>query len=174
MWSEGRSRFLSIVAGILMLAFGVIFLLARNAAIEFICVMLIILLLAEGVINCVVYFTTEHILPAIGWTLASGIVQIVFALYLIFNFGFAVGIFGTVVGILALVNAVSTISLAAHSRILGVRHWIALFGLGLLELIFSLMMLWNPYVGASFAVICLGIYMLIAGIHILVDMFFPN
>ena len=159
-----RYWWLLLAVGLLLLAVGIlIFLFPARSYLELSMLLGWVILLA-GILEVVLSATNRHFITGSGWMLAGGIIEMILGLVLIFNVALAATMLPLLLGFWLLMRAFSTIGLGSDMRTLEISGagWTIL--MGILLLICSLWILFQPVgVGTSAVIVWVGITMLFAG-----------
>ena len=159
-----RYWWLLLAVGLLLLAVGIlIFLFPARSYLELSMLLGWVILLA-GILDVVLSATNRHFITGRGWMLAGGIIEMILGLVLIFNVALAATMLPLLLGFWLLMRAFSTIGLGSDMRTLEISGagWTIL--MGILLLICSLWILFQPVgVGTSAVIVWVGITMLFAG-----------
>lgn len=159
-----RYWWLLLAVGLLLLAVGIlIFLFPARSYLELSMLLGWVILLA-GILEVVLSATNRHFITGRGWMLAGGIIEMILGLVLIFNVALAATMLPLLLGFWLLMRAFSTIGLGSDMRTLEISGagWTIL--MGILLLIYSLWILFQPVgVGTSAVIVWVGITMLFAG-----------
>lgn len=159
-----RYWWLLLAVGLLLLAVGIlIFLFPARSYLELSMLLGWVILLA-GILEVVLSATNRHFITGRGWMLAGGIIEMILGLVLIFNVALAATMLPLLLGFWLLMRAFSTIGLGNDMRTLEISGagWTIL--MGILLLICSLWILFQPVgVGTSAVIVWVGITMLFAG-----------
>ncbi len=159
-----RYWWLLLAVGLLLLAVGIlIFLFPARSYLELSMLLGWVILLA-GILEVVLSATNRHFITGRGWMLAGGIIEMILGLVLIFNVALAASMLPLLLGFWLLMRAFSTIGLGSDMRTLEISGagWTIL--MGILLLICSLWILFQPVgVGTSAVIVWVGITMLFAG-----------
>ncbi len=122
-------------------------------------------MLAAGILETVISTANDHFVTGRGWMLASGIIQIILGLILIFNVALSAAMLPIVLGFWLLLRAFATIGLGGDMRALEVSGSGWTIVSGVLLLICALWMLFQPLVfGTTVVIVWVGIALLLAGI----------
>lgn len=159
-----RYWWLLLAVGLLLLAVGIlIFLFPARSYLELSMLLGWVILLA-GILEVVLSATNRHFITGRGWMLAGSIIEMILGLVLIFNVALAATMLPLLLGFWLLMRAFSTIGLGSDMRTLEISGagWTIL--MGILLLICSLWILFQPVgVGTSAVIVWVGITMLFAG-----------
>lgn len=129
-----------------------------------------VLMLASGIIELVIAFTEKYMVGR-GWTAVLGALEVILGIILIASPGITAAVLPIVLGLWLLFRGISMIALASemnHFRIQGMGWTIAL---GILLILCSLLILFQPLFGFAAVVIWVGVAFLVAGVSITVFAF---
>lgn len=159
-----RYWWLLLAVGLLLLAVGILIFLFPARSYLGLSMLLGWVILLAGILEVVLSATNRHFITGRGWMLAGGIIEIILGLVLIFNVALAATMLPLLLGFWLLMRAFSTIGLGSDMRTLEISGagWTIL--MGILLLICSLWILFQPVgVGTSAVIVWVGITMLFAG-----------
>lgn len=159
-----RYWWLLLAVGLLLLAVGILIFLFPARSYLGLSMLLGWVILLAGILEVVLSATNRHFITGRGWMLAGGIIEMVLGLVLIFNVALAASMLPLLLGFWLLMRAFSTIGLGSDMRTLEISGagWTIL--MGILLLICSLWILFQPVgVGTSAVIVWVGITMLFAG-----------
>lgn len=129
-----------------------------------------VLMLASGIIELVIAFTEKYMVGR-GWTAVLGALEVILGIILIASPGITAAVLPIVLGLWLLFRGISMIALASemnHFRVQGMGWTIAL---GILLILCSLLILFQPLFGFAAVVIWVGVAFLVAGVSITVFAF---
>ena len=159
-----RYWWLLLAVGLLLLAVGILIFLFPARSYLGLSMLLGWVILLAGILEVVLSATNRHFITGRGWMLAGGIIEMILGLVLIFNVALAATMLPLLLGFWLLMRAFSTIGLGSDMRTLEISGagWTIL--MGILLLICSLWILFQPVgVGTSAVIVWVGITMLFAG-----------
>lgn len=159
-----RYWWLLLAVGLLLLAVGILIFLFPARSYLGLSMLLGWVILLAGILEVVLSATNRHFITGRGWMLAGGIIEMILGLVLIFNVALAATMLPLLLGFWLLMRAFSTIGLGSDMCTLEISGagWTIL--MGILLLICSLWILFQPVgVGTSAVIVWVGITMLFAG-----------
>lgn len=107
-----------------------------------------------GLAEAVFSFVNRKELENWGWSLAFGAVTFIVGTSLVINPVLSIGILAFYIGFVLLFRSVSAISFAIDLKRYGSKNWAMLLVLGVLEIIFSFILILNPvFTGMSIVVL---------------------
>lgn len=99
-----------------------------------------------------------------GWSLAFGIVTFIVGLSLTMHPALSISVLAFYIGFLILFRSVSAISFAVDLKRYGRKDWGVLLAFGLLGIIFSFILIWNPIFAGMSVVVLVALNFLFAGL----------
>ena len=160
-----RYWWLLLVVGIVLLLVGVLIFLFPARSYLGLSMLLGWVILLAGVLEVVLSASNRHFITGRGWMLAGGIIEIILGIVLIFNIGLAASMLPLFLGFWLLMRAFGAIGLGSDMRTLEIAGsgWTILTGI--LLLLCSLWILFQPAgVGTAAVIIWAGITLLFAGV----------
>lgn len=160
-----RYWWLLLVVGIVLLLVGVLTFLFPARSYLGLSMLLGWVILLAGVLEVVLSASNRHFITGRGWMLAGGIIEIILGIVLIFNIGLAASMLPLFLGFWLLMRAFGAIGLGSDMRTLEIAGsgWTILTGI--LLLLCSLWILFQPAgVGTAAVIIWAGITLLFAGV----------
>ena len=106
---------------------------------------------------------TEKIIYNWGWNLAGGIIDLLIGILLLANPGLSVVFLLFYVGFALIFRAIMTIGWAVYLNKLGFRNWGWVLFAGIIGLLFSFLLLWNPAITGLVIVIYLSVAFIMLG-----------
>lgn len=120
--------------------------------------------LFSGISEIVFSLTNRNEMDNWGWVLAFGILTTVIGGLLLSNPAVSMATLTFYVGFLILFRSISALSFSLDLRDYGISDWGALMALGVIGLIFSIIMIWNPAFAGMTIVIWTGLAFITTGI----------
>lgn len=160
-----RYWWLLLLAGIVLLLTGILVFIFPGRSYLGMSLLFGWVILLAGILEVVISTANRHFITGRGWMLAGGIIQIVLGVILIFNVGLSASMLPFFLGFWLLMRAFSTIGLGGDMHTMGISGsgWTILTGV--LLLLCSLGILFQPLgVGTAAVVIWVGITLLFAGV----------
>ncbi len=163
--SAVKHWWLSLLLGILLIIMGIWVIRTPLASYIGLSILFGWLLFISGVIEMVFSIGNKDTLRGWGWHLASGIIDFILGGFLIFNPDITMVILPFLVGIWMMFGGVSAIAMSMELKSHGTKGWGWNLVMGILTIIFSFLVIYNPVLGGfylvfmtAFALITLGIY----------------
>lgn len=99
-----------------------------------------------------------------GWSLAFGIITFIVGFLLVIQPALSLSLLAFYIGFTILFRSVAAISFALDLKKYRIKYWGALLTLGVLGIIFSFILIWNPVFAGLSVVILIAISFLLAGL----------
>lgn len=106
----------------------------------------------------------RHQLENWGWSLAFGIITFIVGTSLVMQPALSITVLAFYIGFILLFRSVAAISFAVDLKRYGSRNWGVLLVLGVLGIIFSFILIWNPIFAGMSVVILIALSFLFAGL----------
>ncbi len=156
------------ICGALLVVVGVLAIIHPAATYAAVALLLAWLVLLAGLIRVGSYFAGREAGPfgryVSGWTLALGILDVLFGIVLLFNVRTAMLAMAVFIGIWGMVRSLLIIFTAVRLKSFHVHSWGWLCGLGALLFLFAFIMLMLPGLQVGIVAAFLGAYFIIAGV----------
>lgn len=145
--------YLSLIVGILFLLFG--FWILKTPLESYVTLALLfgVIFLVNGIFEIIFSISNRKEIDNWGWILAGGIIDLLFGIVLASNVGLSMAVLPFYVGFMLLFRSVAAIGYAFDLKGFGIRDWYWLLLLGILGLLFSFIMIWNPIFGGMTIII---------------------
>lgn len=156
--------YLSLIVGILFLLFG--FWILKTPLESYVTLALLfgVVFLVNGIFEIIFSISNRKEIDNWGWILAGGIIDLLFGFVLASNVGLSMAVLPFYVGFMLLFRSVAAIGYAFDLKGFGMRDWYWLLLLGILGLLFSFIMIWNPVFGGMTIIIWTALAFITYGI----------
>lgn len=121
-----------------------------------------------GIAEIVFSISNRHQLDNWGWSLAFGIITLIAGFLLFLNPGLSMITLAFYVGFIVLFRSVAAISFSLDLKRHGSTNWGWALAFGILGVVFSFILLWNPLFAGMGAVVLVGLSFLFAGLFSIV------
>lgn len=160
-----RYWWLLLAAGIVLLAMGVITFVYPQQSYMGMAILFGWLMLLTGMLQVAVASTSSHFVTGRGWMLAGGIIEIALGIILVFNIALSAASLPIFLGFWLMFRGFSAIGLGGDLSAMGVRGSGWTTASGILLLLCSLWILFQPLVfGTTAVIVWVGISLLLAGV----------
>ncbi len=156
-WTFLAAGILLIIMGILVYIFPVIFYVSLSWILG-------AFITLEGLIHVIFAATNRKKMHSWGWMLTSGLLEIFLGSILFFYPGVTIVTIPLLVGLWLIIRGISLISYSIDLKKHHADTWGWLLAGGIMTLLFALLIIYNPLIGALFIVLWAGIGFIIAGI----------
>ena len=172
--SKTVSRILWVVAGVLLMADGVICLAWPGVALTTLAVFLGIVMLISGAVDIVIFAKGHTYMHGSGWFLADGILTVILALFILFNQAFTMLTLPFIFGMWLLFSGISKIVNSFDLKMIGVRGWGWFLALGILFVVGGFLSFLDPVAGALTLGAVTGVILILQGIGSILRAFFSG
>lgn len=136
--------YLSLILGILFIVTGILVLRTPVESYLALSVLFSVTFLVNGFFEIVYSITNRKQLDNWGWVLAGGIVDLLFGAWLMWSPMVSVAILPYFVGFMLMFRSFTAIGFSIDMKSFGIKDWGWLLAFGILGLIFSIILIWNP------------------------------
>ena len=157
------SRILWILAGVLLIAAGVLCLVSPGTAISSLTVVLGTAMLFSGVVDIVIFASGRRYMIGAGWFLVDGVLTVLLSLFLLCNQWFTALTLPFIVGMWLLFSGISKFVNSFDLQRLGVRGWGWFTALGLLLAAAGFLSFLDPLAGMVAISALVGVFLILQG-----------
>ena len=157
--------YLSLILGILFIVTGIWVLRTPIESYLALSMLFSITFFVNGIFEIVYSISNRKQLNSWGWLFAGGIVDLLFGLWLMSSPMVSIAILPFFVGFMLLFRSFAAIGLAVDMKSFGANGWGWLLALGILGMVFSFILLWNPMLAGltiviwtAWAFIAIGVF----------------
>ena len=155
---------LSLVVGVLAIVVGVWSLCTPVDTFLALTLLFVVAFLVEGVLEVVFSVVNRRTVHGWGWGLVMGVVDVVFAVFLMRNLELTPVVFGYVIAFWLLFRAVWGITVSIDLNDYNVRGWGWLLALSIIGVVLAALMLFFPLMAAPFVVYLVGFALILYGV----------
>lgn len=156
--------YIPLIFGIILLLVGIDVLMTPLASYLTLAAVFSIAFLVSGLLQLLFAITNIGRLHSWGWYLAGGILYSIIGLLLVSRPQISIDTLPFFVGFFVLFQSVNALAWAYDLKHLGVKSWGSVAILGVLGIIFSFILLWNPLFAGLSLVIWTGMAFIFGGI----------
>lgn len=156
--------YLPLILGIVFIAVGILALITPEATYLSLAIFFSVSFFVVGMLEIIFSISHREQLDGWGWSLASGILSFIIGLLLIIHPHVSVITLPLFVGFLVLYRSIMAIAWSIELKNYKVPNWGWLLFTGILGVIISFFLLWNPYIAGLTAAVFTGISLVIVGI----------
>ncbi len=162
--SRNFSRVLWSIAGVLLIAAGIVCLLSPSAAVTALSVFLGIAVLVSGIADIMIFVRGQGLLFGAGWFLADGVAAVILSLFLLFNRAFTTLTLPFIFGMWLLFSGITKLVNSFELCRFGVRGWGWFTALGCLLAVVGFLSFLDPILGMLAMSILIGILLILQGL----------
>lgn len=160
-----RLRRLALALCLCLLALGAVMVIWPDISVNVVCLLLGILCTAAGIYQIVRYFQLGFVGVFFRFDLTLGILGVVAGVFLLTHPQGARALLPVAVGVYMLLSGIFTVQTAVELRRFGSGSWGGELALGIIDSLFALALILDPFQGADTLMIFLGISLVIDGIQ---------
>ena len=120
-------------------------------------------MLISGILEIIFAFSNRKGVPSWGWYIVGGLIDLVLGIYLIAYPMVSMEVIPFIIAFWLMFRGFSSIGYAMDLKRYGTRDWGWYIAFGILAVICSLLILWQPAIGAMYAVYMISFAFLIIG-----------
>ncbi|MGA3015422.1 MAG: DUF308 domain-containing protein [Bacteroidales bacterium] len=148
--------YLSLILGIIFIFVGIWVLMTPVSSYFTLSILFSVTIFVSGISEIIYSITNRKEISNWGWVLAGGIIDLLFGLWLIASPLLSIAILPFVVAFILMFRSMMGIGFAFDLKDFAGSGWGWLLTLGILGLLFSFILLWNPVFAGLTTVICTG------------------
>lgn len=161
-------KVLSVIAGVLLIAAGVVCLMNQDVAVLSAGVLIGIFMLCSGILEVVMFSYGRKLMLGSGWLLLDGILTVLLSLFLLFNQAFTMVYLPILFAMWLLFSGVSKFVTSFDLQAFRVRGWGWVMAFGLILMVFGFVALMDPWLSTIAMGITIGIVFILQGIDAIV------
>ena len=158
-----KNWWLSLILGILYIIVALCLLFAPGSSYIALSVIFSISMLISGIIEIIFSISNRRGISSWGWYLAGGIIDLILGIYLVAYPLLSMEVIPFIVAFWMMFRGFSATGYSMDLKRYGTREWGWYMGFGILAIICSLIILWQPAVGALYVIYMLAFTFLIIG-----------
>lgn len=156
--------YLLLILGIIMIGVGIWVFLTPLEAYITLAMLFAFTFLIAGIMEIIYAVSSRKLLDNWGWTLAGGIIDLMIGVLLVTQPGISMIVLPFYVGFAIMFRSVMAIGWALELKRQYIKDWGNLLAIGIMGLIFSFVMIWNPLFAGMTLVFYTAMAFIIAGI----------
>ena len=158
-----KNWWVSLLLGLLYILIAICLMFTPLASYVALSVLFSVSMFVSGTLEILFAVTNKKNISSWGWYLASGIIDLILGIYLMANIGLSMAVLPFIVAFWLMFRGFSSVGYAMDLKRYGTRDWGWYVAFGILAVICSLIILWQPAVGALYAVYMISFAFLIIG-----------
>ena len=155
----------AIILSACMMILGIVMIIWPNVSALVVCYLMGAICIATGVYELIRYFDLGVVGILFRYDLLVSILSILVGIILLFHPLGALTILPIILGLYIIIAGVFSIQISTESRHFGMNDWWMSLVFGIVGIIFGLLMVINPFAGASTLMEFIGIALLLTGIE---------
>ena len=159
-----KNWWLSLILGILYIIVALCLLFAPGSSYIALSVIFSISMLISGIIEIIFSISNRRSISSWGWYLAGGIIDLILGIYLVAYPLLSMEVIPFIVAFWMMFRGFSATGYSMDLKRYGTRDWGWYMAFGILAILCSLLILWQPAVGALYAVYMISFTFLIIGL----------
>ncbi len=156
--------YIPLIVGVILIGLGIYTFMSPEASYLALALLFSLSFLVSGLFEIIFSIANKDVLDNWGWTLAFGVLTLAVGVLLLVNPAISMITLAFYVGFLILFRSISAIGYAVDFRRYGISDWGVLMIIGVLGLIFSFLLIWNPILSGMTVVIWTGLALITSGI----------
>lgn len=157
-----KNWWVSLILGILYIGVAICLMFAPLSSYVALSVIFSISMLISGILEILFAISNKHI-SSWGWYLAGGIIDLIVGIYLVAYPMVSMEIIPFLIAFWLMFRGFSATGYSMDLKRYGTRDWGWYMGFGILAILCSLLILWQPAVGALYAIYMISFTFLIIG-----------
>ena len=121
-------------------------------------------MLISGILEIIFAFSNRKGVPSWGWYIVGGLIDLVLGIYLIAYPMVSMEVIPFIIAFWLMFRGFSSTAYSTHLKLSGTRDWGWYMAFGILAILCSLLILWQPAIGALYAVYMISFTFLIIGL----------
>ena len=160
-----KNWYLPLIGGIIFIGVGVLVLMTPHESYLTLSIIFSISFLISGILDVVFSISNRNEMEGWGWNLALGLLNMVIGFILIIHPGISIVTLPFFVGFVVLFRSIMAIGASLELKNYYVLDWGYLMGLGILGVIFSIILIWNPVFAGLSLIIWTALAFIVFGVY---------
>lgn len=156
--------YIPLIVGVILIGLGIYTFTSPQESYLALALLFSLAFLLSGLFEIAFSVVNRQVLDNWGWILAFGILTFAIGVLLFINPAISLITLAFYVGFLVLFRSISAIGYAIDLKRYGISDWGVLMLVGILGLIFSLLLIWNPILSGMTVVIWTGLALISSGV----------
>ena len=156
--------YIPLLVGLIFVIVSIVAFTSPNSSLLALSILFSLSFLFGGLSEIVFSVVNRHQMENWGWSLAFGIITFIVGFSLVIHPALSLSVLAFYIGFVILFRSVAAISFALDIKSYGSKNWGTLLTLGIIGVIFSFILIWNPVFAGMSIVILVALNFLIAGL----------
>ena len=161
--STVKHWYIPLVVGLLFIGLGIWTMFSPAESYLALAILFIIAFIVGGLLDIIFAISNKDELDGWGWELANGILMFIIGIIMAFNPAITLVTLPFYIGFVIMFRSIMAISSSMELKKYGVLDWGNLMAMGILGLIFSFILLWNPVFAGITIVVWTGLALITIG-----------
>ena len=153
-----------LISGIILIGAGILAFIFGKATFLTLTLVFSISFLLSGIAETVFSIVNRKSIDSWGWSLAFGLINLIFGVLLLANFYVTMLVFPFFIGFAFLFRSIGGIGQSLNLKKQGISNWSWLLAFAILGMLFSIMLVLNPLFAGITIVVLTGVVLIIGGI----------
>lgn len=162
--SQIKNWWVSLLLGILYVAFGIFLMFTPLSSYIALSILFAVAMFVSGIFEIIFSISNKNNISSWGWYLASGIIDFIIGLFLMANVNLSMEVLPFVVAFWLMFRGFSAVGYSMDLKRYGTHNWGWYIAFGILAILCSIAIIWQPAVGALSVVYMVAYTLLIIGI----------
>ncbi|MFV0572808.1 MAG: HdeD family acid-resistance protein [Xanthomarina gelatinilytica] len=156
--------YIPVLVGLFFVIVSVIVFISPAGSLLTLSILFALSFLFGGLSEIIFSISNRHQLENWGWSLAFGIITFIVGTSLLIHPALSISVLAFYIGFIILFRSVAAISFALDIKKYGSKNWGVLLALGILGIVFSFILIWNPLFTGISVVILVALSFLFSGL----------
>ena len=156
--------YIPVLVGLFFVIVSVIVFISPAGSLLTLSILFALSFLFGGLSEIIFSISNRHQLENWGWSLAFGIITFIVGTSLLMHPALSISVLAFYIGFIILFRSVAAISFALDIKKYGSKNWGVLLALGILGIVFSFILIWNPIFAGMSVVVLVALSFLFTGL----------
>ncbi|WP_417856503.1 HdeD family acid-resistance protein [Xanthomarina gelatinilytica] len=156
--------YIPVLVGLFFVIVSVIVFISPAGSLLTLSILFALSFLFGGLSEIIFSISNRHQLENWGWSLAFGIITFIVGTSLLIHPALSISVLAFYIGFIILFRSVAAISFALDIKKYGSKNWGVLLALGILGIVFSFILIWNPIFAGMSVVVLVALSFLFTGL----------
>ncbi|WP_417859384.1 HdeD family acid-resistance protein [Xanthomarina gelatinilytica] len=156
--------YIPVLVGLFFVIVSVIVFLSPAGSLLTLSILFALSFLFGGLSEIIFSISNRHQLENWDWSLAFGIITFIVGTSLLIHPALSISVLAFYIGFIILFRSVAAISFALDIKKYGSKNWGVLLALGILGIVFSFILIWNPIFAGMSVVVLVALSFLFTGL----------
>jgi uncharacterized membrane protein HdeD (DUF308 family) len=158
-----RLWFLLLIPGVILTGLGILVLLTPVKSFITLSFLFSVSFIATGILEIIHAISNRRDMSHWGWLVGGGVFDLMIGILLISHPGISLIVLPVYIGFGIMFRSIMVIGWSINLKTLGEENWAWLLSTGVIGLLFSFLLLWNPVFGGLTIAVCAGFSLILVG-----------